>query len=152
VGKTFENVGKTIGVGGGGNSGEGKLLLYLFAQTNKKNVKYLKNNPFLFCQTKTLYYICTNELLIIKNEIMGELQNYIQQEFENLISKKLDLNLFWSISIDRKSVRIMGDYSKNTIKHLLKKSFVQKDYIYADDESRLEFENGSIRVVLVKDL
>jgi hypothetical protein len=46
----------------------------------------------------------------------------------------------------------MGDYSKNTIKHLLKKSFVQKDYIYADDESRLEFENGSIRVVLVKDL
>jgi hypothetical protein len=83
---------------------------------------------------------------------MEELQNYIQQEFKNLISKKLDLNLFWSISIDRKSVRIMGDYSENTIKYLLKKSFVQKDYIYADDENRLEFENGSIRIVLVKGL
>jgi hypothetical protein len=79
-------------------------------------------------------------------------ENHIQQEFKNLISKKLDLDLFWSISIDRKSVRILGDYSENTIKHLLKKSFVQKDYIYADDENRLEFENGSIRVVLVKDL
>jgi hypothetical protein len=29
---------------------------------------FFKNNPFLFCQTKTLLYICTNELLIIKKQ------------------------------------------------------------------------------------
>ena len=79
------------------------------------------------------------------------MENTINTEFKNLISKKLDLNLFFAISIDRNSVRLMGDYSENTVKYLYKKSFVQKDYLYADDESRLEFENGSVRIVLVKD-
>jgi hypothetical protein len=77
--------------------------------------------------------------------------NTINTEFKNLISKKLDLDLFWSISIDRNSVRIIGDYSESLVKYLYEKSFEEEDYLYSDDEDRLEFENGSIKVLLIKE-
>jgi hypothetical protein len=79
------------------------------------------------------------------------METTINTEFKNLISKKLDLDLFWSISIDRNSVRIIGDYSESLVKYLYEKSFEEEDYLYSDDEDRLEFENGSIKVLLIKE-
>lgn len=74
----------------------------------------------------------------------------------NLISKNLDLNLFFSITINETSIRILGYYSKATLKYLEKKSFVQKDFCYADDKTRIELEYDyeleyeNIRIVLIK--
>jgi hypothetical protein len=78
------------------------------------------------------------------------MENTISKELGNLISKNLDLDLFWSICFDIDRVRMIGDYSKATEKYLLKKSFEHKDYIYADDKNKIELENGSIRIVLIK--
>ena len=76
--------------------------------------------------------------------------NTISKQLGNLISKNLDLDLFWSIDFDIDRVRMIGDYSKATEKYLLKKAFEHKDYIYADDKDKIELENGSIRIVLIK--
>jgi hypothetical protein len=78
------------------------------------------------------------------------MENTMTNELGNLISKNLDLNLFFSININKNSIRILGDYSKATLKYLEKKSFEQKDYCYADDKNRFELENGNIRIVLIK--
>jgi hypothetical protein len=72
------------------------------------------------------------------------------KELGNLISQNLDLDLFWSITISEYSISIIGDYSKVTEKYLLKKSFEHKDYLYADDKDKIELQNGSIRIVLIK--
>lgn len=78
------------------------------------------------------------------------MENTMSKKLVNLISKNLDLDLFWSIDFDVDRVRMMADYSKATENYLLKKSFEHKDYIYADDKKRIELENGSIRIILIK--
>ena len=78
------------------------------------------------------------------------MENSISQVLGNLISKSLHLELFWSITLSNDSVSIIGDYSKATEKYLLKKSFEQKDYLYADEDNKIEFINGNIRILLIK--
>ena len=78
---------------------------------------------------------------------MGKTTNY---QLGNLISKNLDLDLFFAIIIYKDEVRLSSYYSKSIEKYLLKKLFEKKDYLYQNDKSKLEFENSSIRVVLHK--
>lgn len=78
---------------------------------------------------------------------MEKTTNY---QLGNLISKNLDLDLFFAIIIYKDEVRLSSYYSKSIEKYLLKKLFEKKDYLYQNDKSKLEFENSSIRVVLHK--
>ena len=78
---------------------------------------------------------------------MEKTTNY---QLGNLISKNLDLDLFFAIIIYKDEVRLQSYYSKSIEKYLLKKSFEKKDCLYQNDKLKLEFENGSIRIVLTK--
>ena len=69
-------------------------------------------------------------------------QRLCYQSVENYFFKRLTLS--------NDSVSIIGDYSKATEKYLLKKSFEQKDYLYADEDNKIEFINGNIRILLIK--
>jgi hypothetical protein len=81
------------------------------------------------------------------------MENTMNQRMKQMLSENLNFDLFYSISISTNGTRLIAEYSEVLEKYLLNKSFEQKDYLYADDDEKLELQNSdaSVRVVLMKD-
>jgi hypothetical protein len=75
----------------------------------------------------------------------------LNNQLGSLISIGLDLTLFWNISISQYDISLLGKYSKNTEKHLLRKGFIKCDILYADNDNFVEFKNDICRIALTKD-
>jgi hypothetical protein len=75
----------------------------------------------------------------------------LNNQLGSLISIGIDLNLFWNISIGERDISLLGNYTKNTEKHLLSKGFIKCDILYADNDNFIEFKNDICRISLTKD-
>lgn len=76
----------------------------------------------------------------MKNLLFTELQN-----------SKLDLDLFFAVSINHSSVRLIADYTNNFEQDLLKQDYVRIYNLYDKKRSdMLEYKKGNIEIVLSK--
>ena len=74
----------------------------------------------------------------------------LNNQLGSLISIGLDLNLFWNISIGQYDISLLGKYTKNTEKHLLRQGFIKGDVIYSDNPDWVEFKKDNCRIDLTK--
>lgn len=74
----------------------------------------------------------------------------MNKQLEILNSANLDLDLFFSVSIDITGLRIMGFYSFELENYCLSNGFKHYDNIHTGDDNMIELTNGLIRIVLAK--
>lgn len=69
----------------------------------------------------------------------------VLQQLQNL---DLHTDYFFCFNVQSNTGRFMGWYTPDLEKYLLDKGFFKIDYLYADDETQHEYQNGSIQIVL----
>lgn len=67
-----------------------------------------------------------------------------------LIGMGLDLEKFWSMTVDDYSIGLIGDYSKKTENYLISKGLERYSYAYElANKTRKEYKGDGIRIVLM---
>jgi hypothetical protein len=69
----------------------------------------------------------------------------VLQQLQNL---DLHTDYFFCFNIQSGKGRFIGWHTPDLEKYLLDKGFFKIDYLYAEDESQHEYQNGCIQIVL----
>jgi len=86
----------------------------------------------------------------MEKEILNSGENSISlnRQIGNLISENINLNFFFNLDIDKTRIKLLGYYSEELERYLLKKNFDYHNYLYRDDKDKIEYKLENIHVVL----
>ena len=76
------------------------------------------------------------------------MKNTMNKNLGNLIAENIDLDLFFSMTVNEIELSLIGYFNEKTEEHLISKGFESFEYLYPDDDSSREYKKGSIRIVL----
>jgi len=75
----------------------------------------------------------------------------MQKTIEFLTTQDLEMNHFFNISITKRYVRLLGDWTQEKQDYLFSKGFVKNNFLYENDETKYEMELDYLFVILFKD-
>jgi hypothetical protein len=75
----------------------------------------------------------------------------LNAQLGSLVSENLNLNHFFTGTIDQYGIQFLGNYNLIVDEYLLNQGFEIYDWAYADNPARIEYKRGQVRIVLIND-
>lgn len=72
----------------------------------------------------------------------------LNKQLGNLIAENLNLNFFFSVTIDNYQIFLLGKYTLITEEYLLNQGFTIYDYAHKDNPLFIEFIKGNVKATL----